>query len=97
MAFLERIGNEKGFDPTFIGLVLGATGICGILGAITVNFAQKRSSLLKVLFGGFPFLFLGLFLLYSGQKEWIYLIAVFIFAGSLGLHPAIISIYSGRL
>lgn len=91
-AFLERMGNEKGLEPTFIGLVLSLTGFCGLVGAVVVKMLRDRVKLLKAVLIGFPFLPLGILILYFGASPFTYIIAILFFATAWGF---VLPLYQG--
>ena len=79
-AFLERIGNEKGFSPAVIGLSLGLSGLCGIAGGILANTLRKRLGIQQLLWIGFPALGICLLIFYFGINPLSYVLAILIFA-----------------
>lgn len=91
-AFLERMGNEKGLDPTFIGLVLSLTGFCGLVGAIIVKTLRDRINVLKAVLLGFPFLPLGIIILYAGAVPITYVFGILFFATAWGF---VLPLYQG--
>lgn len=91
-AFLERMGNEKGLEPTFIGFVLSLTGFCGLVGAILVKTLRDRVNLLRAVLLGFPFLPLGVLILYLGASPLTYVIAILSFATAWGF---VLPLYQG--
>ena len=75
-AFVERLGNESGFDPVSVGNILSLTLVFALSGSLLIAWIGERFGLFKPFLISGVLFFLGLFGLYlSADSLWLYAVA----------------------
>lgn len=91
-SFFERIGNEKGLSPSFIGIALSLVGFCGLLGGIIVTVFQNRLTARSSILGIAPVFLSSLVIIYLSQNPIMIMVGMFLFGTSWGF---ILPFYQG--
>ena len=81
-AFVERIGNSRGFDPDFIGIVAAGSLILSGLGAWAADLTGNKLGNFKPLVIGILIFIIAMVILSATNDKYLYFIAIIIYSAA---------------